>query len=258
MTRQSEPCERLAWDSAFFGMPIARVNAGALDEARAGAVDAWCTREGVACAYFLAAANEPATARCAAAHGFSLVEVRLEFDWLPPAFSDHPSHPPTATAGATDAMSANVREVVPADVPALEAIARSSFTDSRFYMDGRFPRERCDDFYAHWLRESCRPGGIADAVLVAEQHGAPVAFLTCQLQEGGRLGRIGLVGVEANCRGRGVGQQLVRAAQQWFLNQGVHSVRVVTQSRNIASQRLYQRCGFLTYTVGLYYHKWYS
>ena len=34
-------------------------------------------------------------------------------------------------------------------------------------------------------------------------------------------------------------------------------MKVVTQGRNIAGQRLYQRCGFLTRSVELWYHKWY-
>jgi dTDP-4-amino-4,6-dideoxy-D-galactose acyltransferase len=241
MSGETNPCVRLPWDSAFFGVAIARVNGAALDEARAAAVDAWCARERVACVYFLAGAEDAATARCAAGHGFSLVDVRMEFEWK----------------GAAGAMAAGVREATAADVPALEAMARSSFTDSRFYVDGHFPRAKCDDLYARWIRESCRPGGLADSVLVAEQGGVPAAFITCMREGDGNVGRIGLVGVDARWRGRGLGQTIVRAAQGWFKDHGVQAVRVVTQGRNIASQRLYQRRGFLTHTVGLYFHKWY-
>ena len=240
MNPEHEPCTPLAWDSAFFGMAIARINEPALDDTRAAAVDAWCARQRVACVYYLAPADDAAAARCAARQGFDLVEFRLEFEWQGPA----------------GPMPTGVRAALPADVPALEAIARPSFTDSRFYVDGRFPRARCDDFYACWIRESCRPGGLADAVLVAERDGAPAAFITCK-REPGPIGRIGLVGVDARFRGQGLGRQIVGAAQSWFAAQGLSPVRVVTQGRNIASQRLYQRDGFLTHAVGLYYHKWY-
>jgi ribosomal protein S18 acetylase RimI-like enzyme len=241
MSGETEPCVRLPWDSRFFGVAIARVNGAALDEERAAAVDAWCARERVRCVYFLADVKDAASAHGAARRGFSLVDVRMEFEWK----------------GTASAMAAGVRAAEAADMPALEAIARSSFTDSRYYVDGHFSRAKCDDLYACWIRESCRPGGLAEHVFVAELAGVPAAFVTCQREGDGGIGRIGLVGVDARWRRQGLGQIIVGAAQAWFTERGVPIVRVVTQGRNIASQRLYQRCGFRTCAVGLYYHKWY-
>jgi hypothetical protein len=34
-------------------------------------------------------------------------------------------------------------------------------------------------------------------------------------------------------------------------------VNVVTQGRNSKAQRLYERCGFLTRSVQLWYHRWF-
>ena len=50
---------------------------------------------------------------------------------------------------------------------ALEAIARTAFTDSRFYADPNFSREQCADLYARWIAESAR--GFADALLVTDR-----------------------------------------------------------------------------------------
>ena len=69
-------------------------------------------------------------------------------------------------------------------------------------------------------------------------------------------GQIGLVGVSAEARGRGVGHALVNHALDWFTRNDVEAVAVVTQGGNVAAQRLYQRCGFLTESVQLWYHKW--
>jgi len=85
---------------------------------------------------------------------------------------------------------------------------------------------------------------------------APSDDLPTSLTPG--LGRIGLVGAGAEARGRGVARALVLAALSWFRSRGSERVQVTTQGRNIAAQRLYQRCGFLTHSVSLYYHKWYS
>jgi ribosomal protein S18 acetylase RimI-like enzyme len=56
----------------------------------------------------------------------------------------------------------------------------------------------------------------------------------------------------------GVGRKLVVASLGWFDAHGADRVTVVTQGRNIAAQRLYQRCGFLTRSTGLWYHRWFS
>jgi ribosomal protein S18 acetylase RimI-like enzyme len=46
-------------------------------------------------------------------------------------------------------------------------------------------------------------------------------------------------------------------ALDWFAQQQVDTVTVVTQGRNIAAQALYQRRGFITQSQQLWYHKWF-
>ena len=62
----------------------------------------------------------------------------------------------------------------------------------------------------------------------------------------------------AEQRGIGLGTHLVNAALQFMLEKGRSRATVVTQGRNVASQRLYQRCGFITHAVELYYHRWFT
>ena len=95
-------------------------------------------------------------------------------------------------------------------------------------------------------------------VLVAELDRMPAGYVTCHLERETLRGSIGLVGVSRWAQGRGVGQTLVRRAVDWFTTQGVQHVTVVTQGRNCAAQRLYQRCGFVTGSIHLWYHKWYA
>jgi dTDP-4-amino-4,6-dideoxy-D-galactose acyltransferase len=51
---------------------------------------------------------------------------------------------------------------------------------------------------------------------------------------------------------------LVDQALAWFAQQKVTRVQVVTQGRNILAQRMYQRSGFVTHTVKLWYHRWFE
>ena len=74
------PCERLAWDSEFFGVETARVRGDWLTGARVKAIDEWCERGKAAWLYFLGRADDAETVRCAEAGGFGLVDVRVTYE----------------------------------------------------------------------------------------------------------------------------------------------------------------------------------
>ena len=236
------PCRLLDWDSEFFARRIARLDGSRLTPELAAHALTWSKRHGVDCLYFLADSDDPDTVRLAEDHRFRQVDVRVTLR----------TRLDEKTAGASQSVT---RPFAPADVPALRALARVSHRDSRFYADPRFARPRCDDLYETWIDNSCR--GYADAVLVAQAGGVAVGYVSCHLGEEA-TGQIGLFAVDTAHRGRGLGAALVTAALGWFAARGARDVTVVTQGRNVAAQRLYQRGGFATHAVQLWYHKWLS
>ncbi len=247
-TAPDAACRILDWDSAFWGVRIAQVMPPRLDPATADAVDAFCARENVACAFFLARLDDPASTTLAEDRGFRFADVRLTF------------------ARDTRTPDARPREPLPSglvvrpseadDVLPLREIAAESHDGTRFFHDRAFPREGCRRLYATWLERSCE--GYADRVLVAAWDDAPVGYVTCHLpDEAHPAGRIGLIGVDAAMRGRGVGRHLVAAALDWFGEQGADRVEVVTQGANLAAQRLYAGSGFLPSEARLWFHKWF-
>ena len=238
------PCRLLSWDSEFFGFPVAAIQRRRLSPPLAAEVIAWCCRHRVRCAYFWCDGDDPQTLRTAAAHDFDLVDVRIT---LEKQLSGH-----AAMLVGSAAAQSSLRPAKPEDLPALAAIARSSYRDSRFHFDGRFPREKCDMLYARWIEDCCRQQ--PDGVIVAEAGGQPVGYVTCDAA----AGRIGLLGVEASARCAGLGQRLVEAALRWFAERGTAQVVAATPVRNLAAQRLYQECGFLTTSVELIYHRWFD
>lgn len=246
--------EVLNWDSSFFGFRVARLSGDTLAREQIQSIDAWCRQAQVDCLCFLSRADDPITTGLAEDNGFRLVDIRLTFEYKPPA-------------GATFEIPKagyQIRSARPGDVEPLQDIAGQSHHDTRFYFDTRFPRPLCDQLYKTWIKRSCED--YADLVLVAELEGIPVGYISCHLDQAdpglnptssSLIGRIGIVGVSAQAQGRGIGQGLVLSAADWFLKQGAQKVTVVTQGRNSNAQRLYQRCGFLTQKVQLWYHKWY-
>lgn len=233
----ADPAQFLTWDSEFFGVRIGRVLSDALTPDSLAALMAWRRIQRVECLYFLADPNQAASLRLAEENGFHLTDVRVTLE---------------SGAERADPAPAGVRPFQEGDRAALRSIARAGHRDSRFYYDGHFPPQRCDDLYDTWIDRSV--DGFADATLVADVDGLAAGYITCHRDEG--EGRIGLLGVDLAYQGRALGQALVKTALGWFSQAGFTRVSVVTQGRNARAQRLYQRCGFLTRSIRLWYHWW--
>lgn len=239
----SAVCKFLSWDSAFFGYRMARAVPQTLTPETMLEIVSWCEAEQIDCVYLLTRNDDPMTTRSAEQAGCLMVDQRLTLS-RKPDIAQHSPHP------TTDIL---IRQHHADDLPSLRAIASKSFTDSRFYYDAHFPRERCDALYERWIELDAARDNTH--VLVADA-GTVAGFITCVMGEHG--GEIGLVGVADGLRGRGIGSALVGAAVGWFATQGVSKVEVVTQARNIVAQRTYQRNGFLTESLQIWYHRWFN
>lgn len=238
-------CTYLEWDSDFFGCRIARATVDHLDRDGMECIISWCRAHMIDCLYFLAAGTDPGTVRLAEDNHFRLVDVRITLECN---LKDEP------VFGISSSRVGKVRLCTTGDVSALRAIARASHHDSRFYYDPNLSRTQANALYEVWIEKSCN--GYADAVLVADIDGTPVGYISCHLEQG-PIGKIGLVGVDQAWAGMGWGHRMVEQALHWFSQQGAERVLVTTQGRNCQAQRLYQRCGFLTRSLELWYHKWF-
>jgi len=232
------PCRFLDWDSNHFKLRIARVEEGRLTSDRLKEVIAWCVAERIDCVYFLAEPGDVAGGRMAEDAGFRRVDVRVTMDRqnVAPAGAIHPDL---------------VRPYQPGDLPQLREIARTQFTDTRFYRDPGFARDRCADLYDLWLSKAC--AGAAPLVLVALHDRTPSGFLTCQAAE---EGKIDLVAVAEGARGKGLGRAMTLEALRWFADQPLGRVSVVTQGKNAVARQLYETCGFQTRSERVFYHGW--
>jgi dTDP-4-amino-4,6-dideoxy-D-galactose acyltransferase len=235
------------WDSAFWGFPIARVRGHCFTPERAAVVDRWCLERSIACLYFLATFDDPTTVRCAEAAGFRLVDARVTAVISRARFA--------AAARNAPLPGVVTRPARETDVEHLAAIARKSYRTTRYYFDHNFARDKCARFYEHWIVASCQ--GYADIVLVAALDGTLIGYTTCTLPSDDEPARIGLIDVAPQARGQGIGRALIGASLDWFAERGVEQAIGVTQARNVAIQAFNDRCGFVTQSFQLWYHKWY-
>jgi dTDP-4-amino-4,6-dideoxy-D-galactose acyltransferase len=235
-------CTYLEWDSKFFERRIARLNRPRLDDAVVAETLAWCGTNRIECLYFLADSDHPQTPRLAESNDFLLTDVRMTFERT------------LAQQERAHISPDEVRLAREDDLNVLRAIARTGHRDTRFYFDEHFDQTKCELLYETWIENSFR--GFAQAVLVALVDQAPAAYLTCHFKD--QESQIGLVGVDASHQGKGLGTKLVQHFLSWSREQGASRATVVTQGRNIPAQRLYQRNGFATASLQLWYHRWFG
>jgi dTDP-4-amino-4,6-dideoxy-D-galactose acyltransferase len=228
--------EKLAWDSAFFGLSIGMVRDGTGPREIESVVDEAETRE-IRCVYLLAAADDYALLDSAHEHGFLVRDIRVE---LERSVAGHP------------AQTAGLRRGTPDDLPKLSEIALACFRGTRFFADKRFPPERSSALYVTWLGRglSAAPGWVA---LVAEDL---AGFVVCHLDPPSATGAISLIGVASDAAGQGLGTSLVAGAGTVFQEALLTKATVITQGHNVAAQRLYQASGYRTCETQFWLHRW--
>jgi dTDP-4-amino-4,6-dideoxy-D-galactose acyltransferase len=239
---QAPPCRLLAWDTEFWGERIARVETRTVTSESLRTIDDWCLDQGVACVYLLLDAADPTSTLAAERAGFFFTDVRVTFE---------------ADLGARRSWTGHVglRSARADDRDRLAHLARISHGVTRFFHDPHFDNERCGELYAQWMLSSLDGG--ADTIIVADADGVAAGYVTCEVEKDGELGRIGLIAVEPSSQGRGLGLALCEAAFDWFAGAGATRAEVVTQGRNVAAQRVFQRAGARTVATELWFHKWY-
>lgn len=241
-------CQFLDWDTTFFGSRIARLNAARLTSDSLNEALEWCKSEQIDCLYFLADSDDPPTIWLAEQNQFHLVEIRYTLerslkDW----------NPETRPRAAEQVV---IRDALTQDIPMLQEIARLSYVDSRYYFDRHFGEEQWAGYYATWVKNSVEGG--ADLRLVAEQDGEILGYITGLVDWEKNQGIYELTGVKSESRRSGVGQELFRSGLDWYVHHGVADLWVATQGRNLTTQRMIQRHGFLSRSCQLYYHKWFD
>lgn len=233
----------LDWDSNFFGIPIAKIIPDKLAVEELDQVLSCLKQEKVRLVYWASNPNDEGSQIAAQLlHGFladkkitfvidisQIPEQSDSFDWVIEEYSD--------TLPCAD----------------LEDLAIQAGICSRFKGDSRIPEKKFVDLYRLWIRKSVNRQ-MADAVLVARQSGNIVGMVTV-VEKNGR-GSIGLLAVNGDMRGKTLGVALVWAAQAWARGKGLRFAQVVTQGENIASCKLYEKCGYRIEKVEYFYHFW--
>jgi len=240
----------LEWDTQQLGMAAARLElleaSGPYAEARAGkqkllsSILDRCRQAGIRHLSARVDTGDFSTIHALENAGFELVDGIQTF--LLPVNGDH------------TAMPAGTRLFEPKDLPEVLEIGRTAFVFDRFHADPSLSPSIADQVNENWTRNCCL-GIAADAVVVAEQEERVASYVTCRVDRPAKRGIIVLVATAEWARGRGAARRASSAALHWFAGQGMESVEVGTQLRNIPAARLYESLGFRLIRTSLTFRK---
>lgn len=148
----------------------------------------------------------------------------------------------------------NIRLFKKEDVNALSKLARNTFLNAYRYNDKNFDKDKVDDLYAEWIKNSCN--GRADAVFVYEENDIPSGFIACNIKD--NSGLIDLIAVSKDLRGKGIGTKLILNSLSWFKGKGLSKVKVSTEAMNYPSLSMYQKAGFNIEWIGFDLDYWFK
>lgn len=232
----------LAWDTTFFGVPMARLEyvlapgrpaaerliAASLDTLRQRGVQHVSARVDV---------EDISTTAALEANGFRLMDAIVTYTTRPR------KEPPR------DVREVGViRDFVSEDGPELVRIAEEAYRNfrGRFHLDPHIPDERCDALYGEWARQ-CVAQQMADTLLVSEgASGQLLGFLAFRKRE--PVSSVGGVPVYGGGLGAcrtdtpGAYAGLIRAGTIWAHDRG-GVAECQTQNYNFPTIRVYEAVG---------------
>ena len=233
----------LQWDSDFLGCNVARIIRRDIDDGSLTSVLQELKVRNYRMVYWFVSVDDRLAAEAALRCGGVLVDEKVTY--VKELTCE------TVTKGATSYVTVPYPYDEPE--PTLISLALKSGEYSRFRRDPSFPTGSFEKLYTHWIRRSVR-GETGLPVLVVKESSCIAGMVTLEANE--TRGMIGLIAVESNSRGQGIGRPLVAGAERCFIEHGYTVGKVVTQYANRAACKLYELCGYRIDSIVNVFHFW--
>ncbi len=123
---------------------------------------------------------------------------------------------------------------------------------SRFRIDKNFKNSEYERLYSRWIINSLNDANVYVYLTIDQLKIS--GLITVRVK--GFLAEIGLVSVDKNYRGKGIGSSLVNHAIYKAKKMGALKINVITQGKNLPALKLYEKCGFKTTDIKYVYHYW--
>ncbi len=219
--------KELSWDSNFFGKKIGEVILS--DMAFSNVKDLLNKAKADGFHYLLCRFEKQDTSliKLLTSNGFYLTDIGVTWKIDVKKFIARPG----------TKIKNHIIKAEPSHIYELKQISSLLFKDSRFYSDPFFNRHDAERLFEVWIENSI-VGDAADIVFYYPKKG----YITCKKQN--KIGKIILIGVLEQWQRKGIGRALMEKALDWFHHEGVTSVKVRTQLKNINAMNFYSSLGF--------------
>jgi dTDP-4-amino-4,6-dideoxy-D-galactose acyltransferase len=231
--------KKLDWDSEHFGIKIATINSNVLNFNDIDKIIYECELMGFACIYCLVDPNNLNLIRCLSEYKFQFIDIRVLFQ--------------LKIDSINTVFEKDLKMASPEELAIISNWAEHFHQDSRFFKDKNFEISKVRKMYNVWVNKffNSRNG----SVLVYKESDELIGYIIVSI-ESIKKGKIELIGVSENHRGKGYGEKLVNLSIKWFKDRGIEEISVVTQASNISAMRLYSKAKFLPFEIGNWYHYW--
>ncbi len=236
----------LDWDTDYFGFSVAKIVQDKVTEDELIDIFNYCRNNRIRLLEYACDSHDRSSVLLSEEYKFHFADIRLTFERFIREDEKWPAIPDGYQC--VIAKSQHVSELM--------RMANGIYKSSRYCFDINFPQEKVKQFYSDWARKAVT-GEFDNLAYLLCKGKQPVGFCTVRFEEEG-VGRIALVGMDSNVSGQGLGKVLLGQTLKLMANKGVRKVEVITQGRNYVAQRLYQRAGFVTKNVQLWYHRWFD
>ena len=229
----------LDWDSQFFGMKVARVDGEINSTSDLDMVEAATGSSQLSLTYLFQ--SEKLDPELLYHGGLEIQEVGSQLTFSKAVSSN------TIISPELDLCNWDF------DNHSLKSLSISAGTFSRFHLDPRIENSKFQELYELWIQNSVL-SDLADKVYVYRVNQQAVAMIT--LGKKNSRASIGLIAVNPDHQGKGIGRVLLEAAEHWANNEGFQEIEVITQGENEGACKFYESYGFSRDSLKYVYHIW--
>lgn len=135
----------------------------------------------------------------------------------------------------------------------LYKLAFESGKKSRFKLDSNFESQKFEQFYKLWVDNSISKI-IADDVLLYKLENKTIAFVTFKVLN--NVATIGLIAVDANFQGQGIGKNLLIFLENKLFLEDVYQLIIPTQQANFGACKFYSKMNYKIHDTLFLKHYW--